>query len=71
MAKRDTGEVTPEFVDRPRAHRGSPPDFLEGEWDSDILSADGFAKILYRKLLRTSRQKWHSKVGTWLINFND
>ena len=43
--EKDTGEVTPEFVDRPHARRVFPPDFLEEEWDLDILSADGFAKI--------------------------
>ncbi|KAF8274242.1 hypothetical protein EI94DRAFT_844720 [Lactarius quietus] len=40
-----TGEVTPDFVDRPYAHRVLPPDFLAGEWDLDILSPEGLAKM--------------------------
>ncbi|KAI9567858.1 hypothetical protein HD554DRAFT_2039258 [Boletus coccyginus] len=42
---RDTGEVTPDFVGRPHEHRALPPHFLEGEWDLDILSPLGFAKM--------------------------
>jgi hypothetical protein len=33
-----TGEVTPHFVDRPDVNRILPPDFLEGQWDLDIVS---------------------------------
>ena len=40
-----TGEVTPHFVGRPDVDRILPPDFLEGLWDLDILSPDGFKKI--------------------------
>lgn len=40
-----TGEVTPRFVDRPNMNRILPPDFLEGQWDLDILSPDGFQKM--------------------------
>lgn len=40
-----TGEVTPDFVGRPHEHRALPPDLLEGEWDLDILSPLGFAKM--------------------------
>ncbi|KAF8502736.1 hypothetical protein F5888DRAFT_1592482, partial [Russula emetica] len=36
-----TGEVTPHFVGRPNVDRILPPDFLEGQWDLDILSPDG------------------------------
>jgi hypothetical protein len=32
-----TGKVTPHFVGRPHANRILPPDFLEGQWDLDIL----------------------------------
>ena len=40
-----TGVVAPDFVDRPSAHRVLPPDFLEGEWDLDILSPEGLVKM--------------------------
>ena len=40
-----TGEVTPHFVGRPNANRILPPDFLEGQWDVDILSVDGLRKM--------------------------
>jgi hypothetical protein len=40
-----TGEVTPHFVGRPNLDRILPPDFLEGQWDLDILSPDGFKKM--------------------------
>jgi hypothetical protein len=40
-----TGEVTPHFVGRPDVNRVLPPDFLEGEWDLDILSPDGLKKM--------------------------
>jgi hypothetical protein len=40
-----TGEVTPHFVGRPNANRTLPPDFLEGQWNSDILSLDGLKKM--------------------------
>ncbi|KAF8337875.1 uncharacterized protein EI90DRAFT_3040887 [Cantharellus anzutake] len=39
---RDTGNITPRFVDRPCV---LPPDFLEGGWDLDILSPAGFNKM--------------------------
>ena len=47
-----TGEVTPHFDGRPDVDRILPPDFLEGQWDLDILSPEGL-----RKLLRISRWK--------------
>jgi hypothetical protein len=40
-----TGEVTPRFVGRPDADRILPRDFLEGQWDLDILSPDGLKKM--------------------------
>ncbi|KAF9234173.1 hypothetical protein BU15DRAFT_52959 [Melanogaster broomeanus] len=40
-----TGDVTPDFVGRPNAHRVLPLDFLRGEWDLDILSSDGLKKM--------------------------
>jgi hypothetical protein len=40
-----TGEVTPHYVGRPHMDRILPPDFLEGQWDLDILSQDGLRKI--------------------------
>ncbi len=40
-----TGEVTPHFVGRPNVDRILPPDFLEGQWDLDILSPDGLRKM--------------------------
>ena len=40
-----TGEVTPKFVGCPDARRVLPANFLEGEWDLDILSLDGFTKM--------------------------
>jgi len=39
-----TGAVTPHFVDHPYADRVLP-DFLEGQWDLDILSPDGLKKM--------------------------
>ena len=40
-----TNNLTPNFVDRPDPRRVLPPDFLEGEWDLDILSPDGLKKM--------------------------
>ncbi|KAH9061733.1 hypothetical protein EDB83DRAFT_871050 [Lactarius deliciosus] len=40
-----TGAVTPAFVGRPHADRLLPPDFLEGQWNLDILSLDGLKKM--------------------------
>ena len=40
-----TGEVTPHFVSHPNANWILPPDFLEGQWDVDILSVDGLRKM--------------------------
>jgi hypothetical protein len=40
-----TGEVTPHFVDCPDVNRILPPDFLEGQWDLDILSPDRLRKM--------------------------
>jgi hypothetical protein len=40
-----TGDVAPDFIGRPNAQRILPPDFLEGEWDLDILSAEGLAEM--------------------------
>jgi hypothetical protein len=42
---RDTGDITPCFVDCPSANCVLPPDFLEGEWDLDILSPAGFKRM--------------------------
>ena len=42
---KNTGEVTPHYVGRPHMDRVLPPDFLEGQWDVDILSQDGLGKI--------------------------
>jgi hypothetical protein len=40
-----TGRVTPVFVGRPDVDRILPSDFLEGQWNLDILSQEGFRKI--------------------------
>ena len=40
-----TGEITPHFVGRPNVDRILPPDFLDGQWDLDILSLDGLKKM--------------------------
>jgi hypothetical protein len=40
-----TNKLTPDFVGRPDARRALPPDFLEGEWDLDILSPEGLKKM--------------------------
>lgn len=40
-----TGEITPDFVGRPHANRILPLNFLEGQWNLDILSPDGFTKM--------------------------
>ena len=40
-----TGEVMPPFVDRDRPGTILPSNFLEGEWDLDILSLEGLAKM--------------------------
>jgi len=37
-----TGAIIPQFVDRPDKNRILPSEFLEGLWDSDILSQNGF-----------------------------
>jgi len=42
---KNTGEVTPQYVGRPHMDRILPPDFLEGQWDVDILSQNGLKKI--------------------------
>ena len=42
---KNTGEVIPHYVGRPHMDRVLPPDFLEGQWDVDILSQDGLRKI--------------------------
>ncbi|KAF8330364.1 uncharacterized protein EI90DRAFT_2973087 [Cantharellus anzutake] len=42
---KDTGDITPCMVDRPSADCDLPPDFLEGEWDLDLLSPAGFNKM--------------------------
>jgi len=40
-----TEEVDPAFEDRPSPSRILPRDFLEGAWNFDILSQEGFAKM--------------------------
>jgi len=40
-----TEEVDPAFEDRPCPGRTFPRNFLEGAWDIDILSQEGFAKM--------------------------
>ena len=42
-----THEITPHFVDNPQANENHmlPSNFLEGEWDLDILSPDGLKKM--------------------------
>jgi hypothetical protein len=40
-----TGAITPGFVPRPDPSRLLPRDFLEGTWDIDILSPEGFKKM--------------------------
>ncbi|KAF8336449.1 uncharacterized protein EI90DRAFT_3045775 [Cantharellus anzutake] len=42
---KDTGDITPCSVDRPSADCVFLPDFLEGEWDLDILSPAGFNRM--------------------------
>lgn len=40
-----TGDVQPTFENRPNLSRIFPRNFLEGAWDIDILSPEGFAKM--------------------------
>ena len=40
-----TGEVEPAFATCPSPDRTLPHDFLEGAWNIDILSDEGFAKM--------------------------
>jgi hypothetical protein len=40
-----TGKVIPKFSGRPDEDRVLPRDFLEGQWNVDILSQDGFSKM--------------------------
>ncbi|KAI0286256.1 hypothetical protein BC826DRAFT_1049843 [Russula brevipes] len=40
-----TRNLTPHFVGRPDANRTLPRNFLEGQWDLDILSQEGFEKM--------------------------
>jgi hypothetical protein len=40
-----TCKVTPKFSGRPDEDRVLPRDFLEGQWNVDILSQDGFLKM--------------------------
>jgi hypothetical protein len=40
-----TGSIKPNFVPRPDPSRILAPDFLEGAWDIDILSPEGFNKM--------------------------
>jgi hypothetical protein len=37
-----TEQLTPDFVDHPNV---LPSNFLEGEWDLDVLSQDGLKKL--------------------------
>jgi hypothetical protein len=39
-----TGNLTPDFIDHPK-YSVAPHNFLEGEWDLDILSLDGLKKM--------------------------
>jgi len=40
-----TGTIEPDFVHRPSPNHTLPRDFLEGAWDIDILSPEGFNKM--------------------------
>jgi hypothetical protein len=40
-----TGDVEPAFENRPSPGRIFPRKFLEGAWNIDILSQEGFAKM--------------------------
>lgn len=42
-ADKQTSEISPPLV--PASSRNLPPDFLEGEWEMDILSQEAFAKM--------------------------
>ncbi|KAF8330377.1 uncharacterized protein EI90DRAFT_3060519 [Cantharellus anzutake] len=42
---KDTGDITPCIVDRPSADCVLPLDFLEGEWDLDLMSPAGFNRM--------------------------
>ena len=44
-ADKVTGEVTPQFVGRPNVDRILPRNFLEGQWNLDILSLAGLRKM--------------------------
>jgi hypothetical protein len=44
-ADKVTGEVTPHFLGRPDVDRILPRDFLEGQWNLDILSPAGLKKM--------------------------
>ena len=65
-----TGEVTPDFFARPSAHRVLPPDFLEGEWDLDILSPEGLVKMqeIVAYIKAESANVVAYEVGTHLHN---
>lgn len=40
-----TGELEPPFVDRPTPRRYLPSNFLDGAWNIDLLSHEGFTKM--------------------------
>ena len=42
---KDTGKITPHFVGYSDPEFMLPRDFLEGEWDIDVLSPDGLKKM--------------------------
>jgi len=59
---KETGKVTPHFVDHPYVDHILPPDFLEGQWDLDILSLDGFKKM--QKIVAYVKAEAAKIVGT-------
>ncbi|KIL60254.1 hypothetical protein M378DRAFT_168267 [Amanita muscaria Koide BX008] len=51
-----TGELEPVFIDRPSPSRILPRDFLEGGWNIDILSQEGFNKMkeIVKEIIRNA-----------------
>jgi hypothetical protein len=45
VANTATREITPAFSDWPNSVRNVPPNFLQGGWDTDILSPEGFGRM--------------------------
>ena len=58
-----SGEITPDFVGRPHANRILPLNFLEGQWNLDILSPDGSTKM--QEIVAYVKAEADNVVGQW------